>query len=166
MLTGCYFESSDFEREITLITYFATIVVYPHESLAFDRTFRLRDRRGGERWSLADEMTMPEITDAIKPQAVPLIKTMQSPEIFAAEMCQLDTIQGQRAAAVAFAKAGEKGKALDTIVKLLPKLNLSIPWQGEIAGRLTELFRQLETNNAVSLLADWEAISRAKLKVA
>lgn len=71
MLTGCYFESSDFEQEIILVNYFATIVA-SLEFLAFDLTFRLRDWRGGERWTLADKMVTSEITDAIKLQALPL----------------------------------------------------------------------------------------------
>lgn len=166
MLTGCYFESSDFEQQIILVNYFATIIAYPLEFLVFDLTFRLRDGRGGERWSLFDEMVASEISDAIKLQALPLIKKLQSPETFAEEICRVDTIQGQRAAAVAFAKAGEKERALGTIVKLSPKLNLGIAWQGEIAGRLTELLKKLEANNDASLLAGWEEMSRAKLNVA
>ncbi len=166
MLTGCCFEVSGFEKNTYMITCFATCAAYPRDHLSFDLPFRLREGHGGDRWNIGGEKTASEIPPAITVQALPFLKRMQSPQAFAEEILTGSrSIQSQRAAAVALASAGKDGHALAVIADLISQLNSGVPWQAEIGSNLCKLSEELEAGNAASLLANWERVSRERLKL-
>jgi hypothetical protein len=165
IFSGCNFDSSDFDKNVVLITYFTTVVAFPLEFLGFDMADRLRDQRGGDRWDLSASDCAIKITDAIKQQAFPALSARTDPSVFARVIRKTDTVQAQRAAAVALALAGEDEKALHLISTLIPKLDLSVPWESDIDRRLSELAKHLRAGTAKELLNSWEEISRDRLKL-
>jgi hypothetical protein len=168
MLTGLLFEGSSFDADSFQVTYFASTVAYPLDSVVLDLPNRLRNRNGGDRWNTRDPNVESELSEAVASQAVLFLDQMRRPSAFAATLRERnETVQILRAEVIAFARAGEENDVQATIAKLQSVLDPRLPWQVEIQKNISVLQAEMELSPIAlgGLLDRWERETCERLQL-
>jgi hypothetical protein len=124
--------------------------------------FGKRSRHGGiERWNKASPDILPELSAAIKSQAIPFLYSANSLLDFAEMARQFNEKNPHtlRAIAYSLARVGEIRRAIDILDRLIVLCDLAIPWQGELAQEAQSLRSKLFENpeEAQRQLKTWES---------
>jgi len=160
LLRGVGFEGSGLDKASFYAWVFVMPLCVPTDHLYFN--FGKRIRHGGiERWNKASPDILPELSAAIKSQAIPFLYSANSLLDFAEMARQFNEKNPHtlRAIAYSLARVGEIRRAIDILDRLIVLCDLAIPWQGELAQEAQSLRSKLFENpeEAQRQLKTWES---------
>jgi hypothetical protein len=162
ILRGIYFEGSDFDKTSFYVNVFALPLCVPTKHLYFNFGNRLR-LAGADRWNANDPNEIAELGTAIRRDAAPFLLRTESLLAFVEVAKSFSSVNPHTPMAIAFtlARAGRVDEAVIGLDQLLPRLDLKLAWQSEIADQVKTLRTKLVANpsEAQQQLEAWEAES-------
>ena len=168
VLRGIYFEGSDFDAKSFYVWVFWLPLYVPTEQVSFNLGKRIRSA-AGERWNTDSPRLLENLVIAIRTEAIPLLKRLETPEgvLEAARSAAAGSKDPyvHQALSYALAIAGKTEAAVSAIDVLLGFLDPAIPWQAELGSRTTLLKEKLleRPENAAAMLEGWRTESIRKL---
>lgn len=162
LLRGISFEPSAFDDKSFYVDKFVMPLCVPTQHLYFLFGDRIRRHGGGDRWSAEMPNLIDELELALKNQAVPfLMRAISLADFVAFAEDYSGNPHTPKAVAFALARAGRVGEALKVIDDLVPRLDMQVEWQVEIADQLKDLKNMLvrSPSEAIRQLEAWEAES-------
>jgi hypothetical protein len=160
LLRGVSFDGSSFSKTKFHVTYFVMPLCVPskHLTLSFGNRLRLR---GIDGWDSQLPNLIAELGSALKEQALPLFKPMQSLADFIAyaRLSPGTNPQTLRSIAYALARSGQSDQAVAAINEMQKHNDLQFAWQKEISEESQALREKLiEAPDAANKqLEEWEA---------
>ena len=169
-LRGLYLEGSSFDTRSFYVWTFFLPLVPPQEQVSLNFGKRLRTPVGGDRWNADAPNLIVDLWEAVKRDALPFLAGIEKVEDIPKSVMAFQmpgNPYAQEAIAYAWARSGEWTLATQEFDRLLCSLDLTIPWQREIAER-TQAFNSTllaSPSRASCQLDDWEADSRKTLRL-
>ena len=139
LLRGFCFESSQLDRRAFYATFFVMPLCVPSSHLHFTFGDRVRRAAGGDRWNAEMPDLAAELATALKRAAV-FLSEIESLLAFVAYAESLPrTERNLEGVGYALARAGHVAQAIATFDELLERVDMTVPWQRELAGRISNL---------------------------
>lgn len=157
-LRGFYFEGSSFDKTSFYVTCFFLPMCVPTQHLTFTFGDRLRDK-GADRWSIDDLEFEEKLVPTMHNKAT-FLMSLKSPEnVIDAITIWTDSRSLHQDQALAYMLVrGALPNAKSALEKLLAAIEISVPWQKEIASRAETLISMLvkQPENARTQVLKWE----------
>jgi hypothetical protein len=159
-LRGLCFESHSHDVKLFYVWVFLLPLCVPTKYLGFNLGKRIENPGVGP-WNADAPNLLPQLSAALKREAVPFISHVESPRDLAQaakSLCRTKDPYTQEAIAYALACAGDAGKAVAELDTLLAMLDTKVPWQLEMVERAQALKAKLLANPAEARgqLEAWE----------
>jgi hypothetical protein len=160
LLQGIHFDGSDFDKISFYVTFFVMPLCVPSEHLYLNYGSRVRNKRGGDRWSKDAPDLVAELSLALESQAMPFLRVCSSLMSFVdiAASSFSATPRGLQARAFTLARAGRFDTAIELLDQLLSQVDRSVRWQKQIAVLSQGLREKLVSSpeKAQQQLEAWE----------
>lgn len=166
LIRGLHFEGSQYNDVSFHVTAFAMPLCVPTNYLYFNFGDRIRQKGGGDRWSLEMPNLVEELGAAIKLRALPFLSRVDSLLEFV-EVAKSSPINQRTLEAIGFtlARAGRITQAIEIFDQLLTMVDTNVAWQRDLAEQVGALKSKLinSPSDAQEQLAAWEAETVQKL---
>jgi hypothetical protein len=167
VLRGIYFEGSSFSKDAFYVWAFCQPLCVPAEAISFNLGQRLKDERGGERWSKTDTALLSHLGEAVGTQGLPFLGKVSSPSGAAALAEERATVSRDpyllQAAGYLWAAAGRIAEAQAALEALRRTVDGSVTWQQDMATRAAVLTMKFQDGSADEQLRVWEAETARRL---
>jgi hypothetical protein len=143
VLRGVWFDRSAYDEISFSVTAFVLPLCAPTKNLYFNFGERIRNRAGGDRWSIGMPDLCSDLVEAMKLRATPFFARTKDLEGFI-EFAQLSpkTARSLEALGYSLARVGNVHAAREAFEQILPMINPAVAWQRELAEQV-EAFSKL-----------------------